>query len=39
MMGNMLGLSDLENRLDEIKATIRRMDLRWDNGFITNERE
>lgn len=38
-MGELLGEQGLEEKLDEIRAIIRRMDKRWDNGFITDEQE
>lgn len=38
-MGELLGEQSLEERLDEIRAIIKRMDKRWDNGFITDEQE
>lgn len=38
-MEKMLGEQNLEERIAELKAMIRRMDLRWDNGFITDERD
>ncbi len=34
-----LGERDLDERVEEIREIIRRMDMRWDNGFITNEKE
>ena len=36
-MSELLGERNLEDRLAEIQAIIRRMDLRWDNGFFTDE--
>ena len=36
-IGEILGAQDLEERLNEIRAKIERMDMRWDHGFITNE--
>jgi len=38
-MSELLGEKDLEERLDEIRAIIKRMDARWDHGFITDEDE
>jgi len=38
-MGDLLGEKSLEERLQEIKEIINRMDKRWDHGFITNESE
>lgn len=38
-MAELLGEQDLEDRLNEINETIRRMDVRWDNGFINSEQE
>ncbi len=38
-MGDILGEQNLEERIEEIRAIIKRMDARWDNGFITNEDE
>ena len=38
-IGELLGEKALEERLAEIHATIKRMDIRWDNGFITDEEE
>lgn len=36
-MSEALGEQNLEERLKEIRATIERMDFRWDNGFITDK--
>ena len=36
-VSEILGEQNLEHRLDEIRATIERMDFRWDNGFITDK--
>ena len=36
-MGELLGEQSLEERLDEIRTTIERMDFRWDHGFITDQ--
>jgi hypothetical protein len=36
-MGEMLGEQSLEERVAEIKATIERMDFRWDRGFVTDQ--
>lgn len=38
-IGDVLGENDLNQRLNEIKAKIERMDTRWDHGFITDEQE
>ncbi len=38
-MGELLGEQSLEERLQEIRDIINRMDKRWDNGFIIDERE
>ncbi|MCB0202677.1 MAG: recombinase family protein, partial [Anaerolineae bacterium] len=38
-MGELLGEKDLEDRLQEIRQKIKRMDMRWDNGFISDEDE
>jgi site-specific DNA recombinase len=38
-MSEFLREQNLEERLDEIRAAIERMDFRWDHGFITDERE
>jgi hypothetical protein len=38
-MSEILGEKNLEERIQEIKAIIDRMDKRWDHGFITNEEE
>lgn len=38
-MSELLGEKNLEERIQEIKAIISRMDTRWDHGFITNEEE
>ena len=32
-----IGHQNTEKRLEEIKDTIKRMDFRWDNGFITDK--
>ena len=32
-----IGAQDLEQRLEQIRDTIKRMDFRWDNGFITDK--
>ena len=34
-MGELLGEQSLVERLTEIRAIIKRMDARWDNGFFT----
>jgi hypothetical protein len=36
-MSEILGEQNLEQRLTEIRATIERMDFRWDQGFITDK--
>ena len=36
-MGEMLGEQSIDERLATIRETIKRMDFRWDNGFITDE--
>lgn len=36
-MGELLGEQSIEERLAEIRETIRRMDFRWDHGFVTDE--
>jgi hypothetical protein len=36
VVGEILGDCSLEERLAEIKATIERMDFRWDQEFITD---
>ncbi len=36
-MSDLLGEQNLEQRLEEIRAAIERMDFRWDHGFITDE--
>jgi hypothetical protein len=36
-MSELLGEKNLEDRIQEIKAIIERMDKRWDHGFVTNE--
>ena len=38
-MGNILGEQNLEERIAEIEKIIKRMDSRWDHGFITSEDE
>lgn len=35
-MGQLLGDEHLEERIAEIKQVIKRMDFRWDHGFITD---
>ncbi len=35
-MGQMLGDERLDERVEEIKGIIKRMDFRWDQGFITD---
>ncbi len=36
-ISEILGEQNLEQRLNEIRSTIERMDFRWDNGFITDK--
>ena len=36
-MGEMLGEQSIDERLATIRETIKRMDFRWDHGFITDE--
>ena len=38
-MSELLGERNLEQRIEEIRATIARMDFRWDRGFVTDERD
>ena len=38
-IGEAIGEQDLEKRLEDIRATIQRMDFRWDNGFITDKND
>ncbi|MCB8978652.1 MAG: recombinase family protein [Ardenticatenaceae bacterium] len=38
-MSQILGEKDLAESINEIKAKIKRMDMRWDNGFISSEQE
>ena len=38
-MGDILGERNLEERIEEIKNVIQRMDARWDHGFIASEDE
>jgi hypothetical protein len=38
-LANSLGEKCLQQRLDELTATIQRLDLRWDEGFITDKNE
>lgn len=38
-IGEKLGEKSLEQRLTEIREVIKRMDQRWDLGFITNEQD
>lgn len=38
-MGELIGERNLEERIQEIKHIIQRMDKRWDHGFFTNEEE
>jgi site-specific DNA recombinase len=36
-MSELLGEKNLEDKIQEIKSIIERMDKRWDHGFITDE--
>jgi site-specific DNA recombinase len=36
-MSDILGEQNLEERLNEIRSSIERMDFRWDQGFITDK--
>lgn len=38
-IGEVLGEENLDKRLAEIREVIKRMDQRWDLGFITDEQE
>ena len=38
-VSEMLGERTFEERLAEIRTIIKRMDLRWDQGFFTNQDE
>ena len=38
-ISEILGERNLEERLGEIRGTIRRMDRRWDHGFVSSEEE
>ena len=38
-MSDLLGEKNLEERLEEIKGIIKRMDTRWDHGLVMNEQE
>jgi hypothetical protein len=38
-MSQILGEKDLAQSIKEIQAKIKRMDMRWDNGFISSEQE
>jgi hypothetical protein len=38
-VSEILGERNLEERLDEIRDIIDRMDMRWDHGFFTSEEE
>lgn len=38
-VGELLGEHKLEERLAELHAIIRRMDMRWDNGLFVDEQE
>lgn len=38
-VSEILGERNLEERLAEIRAIIKRMDTRWDHGFFANEEE
>jgi hypothetical protein len=36
-LGELLGEKKLDERIDEIKEVIERMDFRWDHGFIADQ--
>ena len=36
---DLLGESDLDKKMAQIREQMRRMDVRWDNGFIADEQE
>ena len=38
-MSDLLGEKNLEERLEEIKGIIKRMDTRWDHGLVMDEQE
>lgn len=38
-IGELLGEKDLQQRLNQIKEIIEKMDTRWDLGFITDDQE
>lgn len=38
-MSELIGEKNLEDRIEEIKNIIKRMDMRWDNGLILDEGE
>ncbi len=38
-IGALLGENDVKKRLEDIRSVIKRMDSRWDLGFITDEEE
>lgn len=38
-VGELLGEQKLEERLEEIRNIIKRMDTRWDHGFFADEQE
>jgi site-specific DNA recombinase len=38
-MSDILGERNIEERIQEIEDVIKRMDARWDHGFISNEDE
>jgi hypothetical protein len=38
-VGELLGERSLDERLQEIRDVIKRMDTRWDHGFFRNEEE
>ncbi len=38
-VGELLGEKGLDERLIEIQEKIKRMDVRWDNGFVTDQEE
>ena len=37
--GDLLDEPEIESKIEQIQEQIRRMDVRWDNGFITDEHE
>ena len=38
-VGDILGDDKLDERVESLKNTINRMDMRWDNGFFTSEQD